>query len=76
MDLSEDGFAMEVEILSKTLRMNNKIYELPKKPIDYLGSTKKINRLFRVYKKSIGYLGYTKTPINYLGYTKEKQLIF
>ena len=29
MDLSEDGFAMEVEILSKTLRMNNKIYELP-----------------------------------------------
>tara|TARA_B100001057_G_scaffold191211_2_gene192103 strand:+ start:8924 stop:9637 length:714 start_codon:yes stop_codon:yes gene_type:complete len=29
MNLSEDGFAMEVEILSKTLRMNNKIYELP-----------------------------------------------
>ena len=29
MELAEPGFAIEVEILSKNLRMNNKIIETP-----------------------------------------------
>ena len=50
MELAEPGFAIEVEILSKNLRMNNKIIETP---IKYKARSYSEGKKIKVYDAAI-----------------------